>query len=155
MSVNSIWRALPPSCRKQIGRSVRTGYHNWRASPRHNCLSATSLTTRRQASNATNGTAPDTRSPKVEEGPAPKWGGGTVFGITLGAALLGWGAATVSVSHDGPGPVQLDSKIPFSRYASMKEMEFVRSLNEYFCFGVCFARIKIDNQDVGYSRDPR
>lgn len=155
MSVNSIWRALPPSCRKQIGRSVRTGYHNWRALPRHKYLSATSIATRRHASNTTTGADSNSQSSKTEEGSASKWSRNSVFGIALGAALLGWGVATVSLSRDGQGPVQLDSKKPFPRYASMKEMEIVRSPNAYPWSVIYFAENKIDNQDVGYPRDPR
>lgn len=129
MSVNSIWRALPPSCRRQIGPSIRTGY-NWRALPCHD-LSATSIIatrpTGRNTSTTTNGINPNCRSPKAEEELAPKWSGSGVVGIALGAALLGWGMATVTTNRS---PLLLDSKRPVPRYASLKEMEVVRPPNE-------------------------
>lgn len=133
MSVNSIWRTLPPSCRRQIGLSIRAGY-NWRALPRHD-LSATSIKatrpTRRNTSTTTNGTDPNSRSPKAEKELASKWSGSGVIGIALGAALLGWGMANVTTDRS---PLLLDSQRPVPRYASLKEMEFVRPPNEYPAF---------------------
>lgn len=60
----------------------------------------------------------------------------------LGAALLGWGAATVTMRRNEYGPVLLDSKKPIPRYASLKEMEIVRRPPPYytqqlFCLFYC------------------
>lgn len=125
MSVRSAWRALPPACALGRRGAVACRGIKLRTSP---ALPITAKPNRRFAS-----TGNATAATKVEPGPAagggsaPAWTGSGVLGVALLAGVLGWGLATLATGGKGKGSTLLDSKQPLLRYASMKEMEIVRS----------------------------
>lgn len=126
MLANSIRRALPTSCTRSIGQAARAG-NKVGALPAAATSARTPTTpVRRRASTGTS--AAQTGRPTPEDRhdePAPKWTGGGVLGVAIGAGLLGWGIASVTTRRNGKSAWLLDSNKPFSRYASLKEMEIV------------------------------
>ncbi|PSR85753.1 hypothetical protein BD289DRAFT_368161 [Coniella lustricola] len=121
-----MWRALPPSSARSLGLGRRAHSVNKLQA----CIAASSVLaaksfpaasrpTRRHASSTAS--SPGTGSQRQRS--SVRWSSSSVFGIALAAAVVGWGAASVSIWRDGKGSMLLDSFSQPPRYASMKEME--------------------------------
>lgn len=126
MSVRSTWRALPPACALGRRAAVACRGINLRPSP---ALPIAAKPNRRFASTGNATTATKAKpGPAAGDGSTPAWTGSGVLGVALLAGVLGWGLATLGTGGKGKGSTLLDSKQPLLRYASMREMEIVRSL---------------------------
>ncbi|KAF3765121.1 hypothetical protein M406DRAFT_278842 [Cryphonectria parasitica EP155] len=127
MTLNSIWRALPPSSTRSLGRCFRPG-NKLQISTSSAALAgaarslavANKAIQRRYTSTTSKSSS---QSAHTQQSPASKWSGNGVFGIALVAGLVGWGLATTTMGRDGKGAMLLDSIGHFPRYASMREME--------------------------------
>ena len=120
MSANYIARAARPLGRSATGTAAFASSFRAAVPGR-----ARFLTTSASRRNAAGKRIPAART-------ASTWTGPGVLAIAAAAGLLGWSVATIGVKGF-PGAMRLDSKVAMPKYASMRDMEVVRSFAPVSC----------------------